>query len=38
MYWLAIVREGITPVQLQAKLFPPVSLPQVLEALISLRD
>jgi WD40 repeat protein len=38
MYWLAIVREGITPAQLQPKLFPPVSLPQVLEALVSLRD
>jgi WD40 repeat protein len=38
MYWLAIVREGITPVQLQPKLFPPVSLPQVFEALVSLRD
>jgi WD40 repeat protein len=38
MYWLAIVREGITPAQLQPKLFPPVALPQVLEALVSLRD
>ncbi len=38
MYWLAIVREGITPTQLQAKLFPPVTLPQILAALVSLRD
>ncbi len=38
MYWLAIVREGITPAQLQPKLFPPIPLPQVLEALVSLQD
>jgi WD40 repeat protein len=38
MYWLAIGREGISPLQLQAKLFPPVPLPQVLEALTALRD
>jgi WD40 repeat protein len=38
MYWLAIVREGITPSQLQPKLFPPVALTQVLEMLSTLRD
>lgn len=38
MYWLAIVREGITPVQLQAKIFPTVTLRQVLDALLVLRD
>jgi WD40 repeat protein len=38
MYWLAIVREGIQPVDLQPKIFPPVSLPQVLAALVGLRD
>jgi WD40 repeat protein len=38
MYWLAITREGIKPVDLQAKIFPPVPLPQLLEALVVLRD
>ncbi len=38
MYWLAIAREGIQPVELQVKIVPPVSLPQVLEALLALRD
>jgi WD40 repeat protein len=38
MYWLAIVRAGITPVQLQAKIFPTVTLRQVLDALLVLRD
>jgi WD40 repeat protein len=38
MYWLAIVREGITPTQLQPKLFPPIALSQVLAALAALRD
>jgi WD40 repeat protein len=38
MYWLAIVREGISPLELQTKLFPPVALSQVLEALTALRD
>jgi WD40 repeat protein len=38
MYWLAIVREGIQPVDLQAKIVPTVSLSQVLAALLALRD
>jgi hypothetical protein len=38
MYWLAIAREGISPQDLQPKLFPPVAIPQVLEALTVLRD
>jgi WD40 repeat protein len=38
MYWLAIVREGIQPADLQPKIVPSVSLPQVLAALVALRD
>jgi WD40 repeat protein len=38
MYWLAIGREGIQPTDLQAKIVSPTSLPQVLEALVALRD
>lgn len=38
MYWLAIAREGIQPVDLQAKIVPTVSLAQVLKALLVLRD
>jgi WD40 repeat protein len=38
MYWLAIARIGLMPTQLQPKLLPIVALPQVLEALVVLRD
>ena len=38
MYWLAIVRSGITPVRLQPKLSPAATLRQVLEALNVLFD
>jgi uncharacterized protein YjbI with pentapeptide repeats len=38
MYWLAINREGVTPKRLQAELFPSALLPQILEALETLRD
>jgi WD40 repeat protein len=38
MYWLAINREGVTPKRLQAELFPPALLPQILESLETLRD
>ncbi len=38
MYWLAINREGVTPKQLQAELFPSTPLPQVLGSLETLRD
>jgi Pentapeptide repeats (8 copies)/NB-ARC domain len=37
MYWLAINREGVTPRQLQAELFPSAALPQILESLETLR-
>ncbi len=38
MYWLAINREGVTPKRLQAELFPPAPVPQLLETLETLRD
>lgn len=36
MYWLAINREAVTPVKLQAKIIPKVSWRELLEALESL--
>lgn len=36
MYWLCINREPISALELQSDLFPPVSLPHLLEALESL--
>jgi WD40 repeat protein len=38
MYWLAINRESITPMNLQAKILPKLPLQQLLEILEVLRD
>jgi WD40 repeat protein len=38
MYWLAINREGSTPIRLQGEILLPVTLNQLLETLETLRD
>ncbi|PSB03968.1 WD40 repeat domain-containing protein [Merismopedia glauca] len=38
MYWLAINREGVMPVKLQAEILPQVTLREVMEALEALQE